>query len=103
MLVFSQAGGLIAPDYAKTILTIHRNATATLEVRSATDSLTNSQQITLSGTQLIDLQSIINSLPKIDAQYGMELQGHVADAGFANTRVEPILGGLVAIHSGWKI
>nr|MBA3896827.1 class I SAM-dependent methyltransferase [Sphingomonadaceae bacterium] len=24
-------------------------------------------------------------------------------AGFAQTRVEPILGGLVAIHSGWKI
>ena len=24
-------------------------------------------------------------------------------AGFVNTRVEPILGGLVAIHSGWKI
>jgi demethylmenaquinone methyltransferase / 2-methoxy-6-polyprenyl-1,4-benzoquinol methylase len=24
-------------------------------------------------------------------------------AGFANTRVEPIMGGLVAIHSGWKI
>ena len=27
----------------------------------------------------------------------------VADAGFVRTRVEPILGGLVAIHSGWKI
>ena len=25
------------------------------------------------------------------------------DAGFVNTRVEPIMGGLVAIHSGWKI
>ena len=24
-------------------------------------------------------------------------------AGFVNTRVEPIMGGLVAIHSGWKI
>jgi demethylmenaquinone methyltransferase/2-methoxy-6-polyprenyl-1,4-benzoquinol methylase len=24
-------------------------------------------------------------------------------AGFSNTRVEPIMGGLVAIHSGWKI
>ena len=24
-------------------------------------------------------------------------------AGFRHTRVEPILGGLVAIHSGWKI
>ena len=24
-------------------------------------------------------------------------------AGFANTKVEPIMGGLVAIHSGWKI
>jgi demethylmenaquinone methyltransferase / 2-methoxy-6-polyprenyl-1,4-benzoquinol methylase len=27
----------------------------------------------------------------------------IADAGFARTRVEPLLGGLVAIHSGWKI
>lgn len=27
----------------------------------------------------------------------------IRDAGFANTRVEPILGGAVAIHSGWKI
>ena len=27
----------------------------------------------------------------------------IAAAGFTQTRVEPILGGLVAIHSGWKI
>ncbi len=27
----------------------------------------------------------------------------IRDAGFANTRAEPILGGAVAIHSGWKI
>ena len=27
----------------------------------------------------------------------------IADAGFTRTRVEPMLGGLVAIHSGWKI
>lgn len=27
----------------------------------------------------------------------------IGDAGFTNTRVEPMLGGLVAIHSGWKI
>ena len=27
----------------------------------------------------------------------------VADAGFVRTQVEPMLGGLVAIHSGWKI
>lgn len=27
----------------------------------------------------------------------------VARAGFVQTRVEPLLGGLVAIHSGWKI
>ena len=27
----------------------------------------------------------------------------IAAVGFANTRVEPLLGGLVAIHSGWKI
>jgi demethylmenaquinone methyltransferase / 2-methoxy-6-polyprenyl-1,4-benzoquinol methylase len=27
----------------------------------------------------------------------------IANAGFSQTRAEPILGGLVAIHSGWKI
>jgi demethylmenaquinone methyltransferase/2-methoxy-6-polyprenyl-1,4-benzoquinol methylase len=27
----------------------------------------------------------------------------IGEAGFVNTKVEPILGGLVAIHSGWKI
>jgi demethylmenaquinone methyltransferase/2-methoxy-6-polyprenyl-1,4-benzoquinol methylase len=26
----------------------------------------------------------------------------IRDAGFTQTRVEPLLGGLVAIHSGWK-
>ena len=35
---------------------------------------------------------------------GMEaFKAMVARAGFAQTRVEPILGGMVAIHSGWKI
>ena len=32
-----------------------------------------------------------------------EFEGMIRNAGFARTRVEPILGGLVAIHSGWKI
>ena len=32
-----------------------------------------------------------------------EFERMIRDAGFANTRVEPIMGGLVAIHSGWKI
>jgi demethylmenaquinone methyltransferase/2-methoxy-6-polyprenyl-1,4-benzoquinol methylase len=32
-----------------------------------------------------------------------EFEGMIRDAGFAQTRVEPILGGLVAIHSGWKV
>lgn len=32
-----------------------------------------------------------------------EFEGMIRAAGFARTRVEPILGGLVAIHSGWKI
>jgi len=27
----------------------------------------------------------------------------IEDAGFVRTKVEPIMGGLVAIHSGWKI
>lgn len=30
-------------------------------------------------------------------------EGMIQEAGFVNTRVEPLLGGLVAIHSGWKI
>ena len=32
-----------------------------------------------------------------------EFERMIRDAGFANTRVEPIMGGLVAIHSGWKV
>lgn len=32
-----------------------------------------------------------------------EFEGMIRDAGFTQTRVEPLLGGLVAIHSGWKI
>jgi demethylmenaquinone methyltransferase / 2-methoxy-6-polyprenyl-1,4-benzoquinol methylase len=30
-------------------------------------------------------------------------EGMIASAGFIQTKVEPMLGGLVAIHSGWKI
>ena len=40
----------------------------------------------------------IRRFPKMEAFRAM-----IADAGFASTKVEPILGGLVAIHSGWKI
>ena len=32
-----------------------------------------------------------------------EFQAMVGAAGFVRTKVEPIMGGLVAIHSGWKI
>lgn len=32
-----------------------------------------------------------------------QFEGMIRDAGFVQTKVEPILGGLVAIHSGWKI
>jgi demethylmenaquinone methyltransferase/2-methoxy-6-polyprenyl-1,4-benzoquinol methylase len=32
-----------------------------------------------------------------------EFEKMIRTAGFTRTRVEPILGGLVAIHSGWKI
>lgn len=32
-----------------------------------------------------------------------KFEGLIRDAGFVRTKVEPILGGLVAIHSGWKI
>ena len=30
-------------------------------------------------------------------------KGMIEEAGFAQVKVEPILGGLVAIHSGWKV
>lgn len=32
-----------------------------------------------------------------------QFEAMIRDAGFVRTKVEPILGGLVAIHSGWKI
>jgi len=32
-----------------------------------------------------------------------EFEGMIREAGFRHTKVEPILGGLVAIHSGWKV
>lgn len=32
-----------------------------------------------------------------------KFEGMIRDAGFIQTKVEPLLGGLVAIHSGWKI
>ena len=32
-----------------------------------------------------------------------EFERMIRDAGFERTKVEPILGGLVAIHSGWKL
>ena len=32
-----------------------------------------------------------------------EFERMIAAAGFKRTKVEPILGGLVAIHSGWKV
>lgn len=31
-----------------------------------------------------------------------EFEGMIRQAGFTRTKVEPIMGGLVAIHSGWK-
>lgn len=32
-----------------------------------------------------------------------DFEGMIREAGFRHTKVEPILGGLVAIHSGWKV
>ena len=40
----------------------------------------------------------IRRFPKMDDYKSM-----IAQAGFKSTSVEPILGGLVAIHGGWKI
>jgi demethylmenaquinone methyltransferase/2-methoxy-6-polyprenyl-1,4-benzoquinol methylase len=31
-----------------------------------------------------------------------EFASMIGDAGFTQVKVEPIMGGLVAIHSGWK-
>ena len=40
----------------------------------------------------------IRRFPTMDA-----FKAEIAAAGFVQTKVEPMLGGLVAIHSGWKI
>ena len=32
-----------------------------------------------------------------------DFQAMIDRAGFVRTKVEPIMGGLVAIHSGWKV
>ncbi|WP_324828570.1 class I SAM-dependent methyltransferase [Qipengyuania zhejiangensis] len=44
---------------------------------------------------------LIESIRRFPDMPGFEAM--IRDAGFANTRVEPIMGGLVAIHSGWKV
>jgi demethylmenaquinone methyltransferase/2-methoxy-6-polyprenyl-1,4-benzoquinol methylase len=40
----------------------------------------------------------IRRFPKME-----EFEAMIRAAGFTQTRVEPIMGGLVAIHSGWKV
>jgi demethylmenaquinone methyltransferase/2-methoxy-6-polyprenyl-1,4-benzoquinol methylase len=45
-----------------------------------------------------DLIESIRRFPDMDAFKGM-----IEQAGFVRVSVEPMLGGLVAIHSGWKI
>jgi len=44
---------------------------------------------------------LIESIRRFPPMPGFEQM--IRDAGFARTKVEPILGGLVAIHSGWKV
>ena len=44
------------------------------------------------------LAESIRRFPAMD-----EFERMIARAGFVQTKVEPMLGGLVAIHSGWKI
>ena len=44
-----------------------------------------------------NLLSLQDSLPPVP------FEAMIREAGFVRTRVEPIMGGLVAIHSGWKI
>jgi demethylmenaquinone methyltransferase/2-methoxy-6-polyprenyl-1,4-benzoquinol methylase len=43
---------------------------------------------------------LIESIRKFPAM--PQFQQMIRDAGFVQTKVEPIMGGLVAIHSGWK-
>ena len=40
----------------------------------------------------------IRRFPKME-----EFEAMISAAGFSQTKVEPIMGGLVAIHSGWKV
>lgn len=44
---------------------------------------------------------LIESIRRFPDMPGFEAM--IRKAGFSNTRVEPIMGGLVAIHSGWKV
>ena len=44
---------------------------------------------------------LIESIRRFPDMPGFERM--IGEAGFVRTRVEPLLGGLVAIHSGWKI
>ena len=44
------------------------------------------------------LAESIRRFPRMEAFEGM-----IREAGFAHTKIEPIVGGAVAIHSGWKI
>jgi demethylmenaquinone methyltransferase/2-methoxy-6-polyprenyl-1,4-benzoquinol methylase len=43
---------------------------------------------------------LVESIRKFPAM--PQFQQMIRDAGFVQTKVEPIMGGLVAIHSGWK-
>ena len=44
---------------------------------------------------------LVESIRKFPKMAEFEMM--IRQAGFVNTRVEPILGGAVAIHSGWKV
>ncbi|MFA6031518.1 MAG: class I SAM-dependent methyltransferase [Myxococcota bacterium] len=44
---------------------------------------------------------LVESIRRFPDMPGFERM--IRAAGFENTRVEPIMGGLVAIHSGWKV
>lgn len=44
---------------------------------------------------------LVESIRRFPAMEDFETM--IAAAGFTQTRIEPLLGGLVAIHSGWKI
>ena len=66
------------------------------QIAALTRAVANVEQWKLTDT-FIDIASAKGESPR------REFERMIRAAGFTQTKVEPILGGLVAIHSGWKV